>query len=99
MQLTIEQFKTQLAMFLRDMPKGTTADLTEFAVAYWDGQQVVYAFLSPDRAGEIEEEFDLDDYVWAEWHDQFAAWVAEPVMSVRPEVERWLKDAPPHEAA
>jgi hypothetical protein len=71
--------------------------LSNFAVVYWNGHQVVYCFLRED-GGEIDEEFDLDGYVWEVWQEQFSAWAADPVFSVRPEVREWLKDAPPHEA-
>lgn len=36
-------FKANLAMLLRDMPIGTTADFSDVAVAYWDGMQVIGA--------------------------------------------------------
>jgi hypothetical protein len=98
MQLTRARFKTQLRMLLRDLPRATSADLADFAIAYWDGEQVVFAFLSEEHPGEIDEEFDLDDYVWEDWRNQFAAWVAKPVFSVRPEVKQWLNEAPPRDA-
>jgi hypothetical protein len=96
--MKIEDFKSHVAMLLHDLPIGTTADLTDFAVAYWGGRQIVYAFLSEDRGGEIDEEFDLDDYHWAEFEDKFSAWAAEPKFSERREVLEWIKDAPPFEA-
>ncbi|CAH2771962.1 MAG: hypothetical protein CBARDCOR_2101 [uncultured Caballeronia sp.] len=61
-----EAFDNQIGMFLRDLPRGTVAELTDFAVAYWDGRQVVYAYLRDDRPEQIEEEFDLSDCVWIE---------------------------------
>jgi hypothetical protein len=32
----IEDFKSPLSMLLRDQPIGTTADLSDFAVAWWN---------------------------------------------------------------
>jgi hypothetical protein len=96
--MKLENFKSQLSMLLQDLPIGMTADLTDFAVAYWGGRHVVYAFLSEGRGDQIDEEFDLDDYHWAEWEAEFSAWAEAPKFSVRPEVLQWIKDAPPHEA-
>jgi hypothetical protein len=84
--LTLDHFKSQLSKLLRDIPFGTTADLTAFAVAYWDGQQVAYAFINHNGRLQLEDRFDLGEYEWEHWHDQFAAWIAQPVFSVRPEV-------------
>lgn len=95
--LAVEQFKGQLAMLLRDLPRATTAELTDFAVAWWDGHQVVYAFLRDDGSGAIDEEFDLDDYQWQEWETDLARWVAQPKFGERAEVREWLNESPPYD--
>jgi hypothetical protein len=46
----------------------------------------------------LDEEFDLDDYEWQAWQADFAACIAEPKFSVRPEVREWLNDLPLFEA-
>jgi hypothetical protein len=38
--VTHEEIEANFAMLLRDQPRGTTADLIDFAVAYWDGERV-----------------------------------------------------------
>jgi hypothetical protein len=86
--LTLDQFKTQLAAMLREIPYGTSADLTDYAVAFWDGSKVVYAFLFEDDSGMIEDEFELGDYEWDRWHDDFVTWINEPMFSVRPEIHK-----------
>lgn len=43
--MTRDQFVQQLAMMLRDLPRGTAADLNAFMVAYWNGSEIVFAFL------------------------------------------------------
>ncbi|MDT8843799.1 hypothetical protein ParKJ_41095 [Paraburkholderia fungorum] len=96
--MTRHDFVRQLAMMLRDLPRGTTADLSDCMVAYWSGYSVVFAFLCDRGTGAIDEEFDIDDYVWEDWRPAFESWVADPVFSSRPEVNQWLMDAPPHEA-
>lgn len=96
--MKLENFKSQLSMLLRDVPIGTTADLTDFAVAYWGGRQVTYAFLAEDGSGDIGEEFDPDDYQWSEWERALSAWSEAPKFSMRREVLEWIRDAPPHEA-
>ncbi|CAD6556761.1 hypothetical protein LMG28727_06189 [Paraburkholderia kirstenboschensis] len=96
--MTHQDFVRQLAMMLRDMPRGVTAELSDCMVAYWNGHSVVFAFLCERGTGAVEEEFDIDDYVWEDWRPTFENWLARPVFSASPEVELWLRDAPPHEA-
>ncbi|KAA0999041.1 hypothetical protein FVF58_42780 [Paraburkholderia panacisoli] len=96
--MKLEDFKSQLSMLLRDHPNGTTADLSDFAVAWWNGNDVTYAFLRDDETGLIEEVFDLDDYLWGEWRETLSKWVDAPKFSERAEVAGWLMDAPPYEA-
>ncbi|WGS55001.1 hypothetical protein LFL96_36595 (plasmid) [Paraburkholderia sp. D15] len=93
-RLALEQFGTQLAAMLRDLPAGTTADLTDYAVAFWNGSEVVYAFLFDDGSGRVGETFVLGDYEWKRWQDDFASWIAEPAFSVRPELSRRTWSAP-----
>lgn len=88
-ELTIERFESQLAMLLRDLPRGMVAELTDFAVAYWNGWEVVYAFLRDDNDGRIEEEFDLTAYVWEEWRPELTRWLAEPRFIPHTEVLDW----------
>lgn len=90
-------FEQHVSMLLRDLPAGTTADLDDGIVAYWNGYAVVYAFLSEDGSGQVVEEFDLNDFVWSEFDAQLTRWSAAPEFSERPEVREWVKDAPPHE--
>ncbi|MFK4448372.1 hypothetical protein ABH944_008430 [Caballeronia udeis] len=56
-----EAFSTRLGMLLRDLPCGMVADLGDFALAYWNGHEVVYAFLRDDGTDQINEEFDPAD--------------------------------------
>lgn len=76
--MTPDQFTAQLGMLLRDQPRGTAADLTDFAVAWWDGHSVVYAFLREDDSGLLDEEFELDDYELSDWSVPFCAWFNAP---------------------
>ena len=85
-------------MLLRDQPRGMTADLSDFAVAFWNGHQVVYGFLRDDGSGLLDEEFDLADYVWEEWALTLTAWCSMPTFTARAEVLDWLKDTPPHDS-
>lgn len=96
--MKLENFKSQLSMLLRDLPVGTTADISDFAVAFWGGRELTFAFLRDDGSGRIDEEFDLDDYQWSEWEAEFSAWAEAPKFSERREVLEWIKDAPPFEA-
>jgi hypothetical protein len=46
-----KDFAQHVSMLLRDLPIGTTADLSDFAVAWWNGRDVTYAFLRDDESG------------------------------------------------
>ncbi|MGY6119622.1 hypothetical protein ACW9YV_16745 (plasmid) [Paraburkholderia strydomiana] len=96
--MTRDQFVQPLSMTLRDLPRGTAADLNECMVAYRNGSEVVFAFLCECGTDAIEEEFDIDDYVWEDWQPTFENWISSPAFSNRPEVLAWLSEAPPHEA-
>jgi hypothetical protein len=41
MDMDLQGIKAGFAAFLRDMPRGATADVTEHTVVYWDGEQVM----------------------------------------------------------
>jgi hypothetical protein len=96
--VTFEDFTSQLAMLLRDAPRCTSADITDFAVAYWDGRQVVGIFLRDDGSGRLDEEFDLTEHEFEQWKEEIEAWIKAPKFSVRPELAEWLGDSPPYEA-
>jgi hypothetical protein len=91
MELNHDAVDAQLAALLRDQPRGTTANLTDFAVAYWNGHRVVYVFLDENSYAALDEEFNLTDYLLAQWEADFATWFAAPHYSVRPELLKWLK--------
>jgi hypothetical protein len=94
-----DQFESHLAMLLRDQPRGTTADLTDFAVAYWDGVRVRYVFLHEDGDGSLDEEFEFSDYLLVQWETDLQEWLDAPRFTVgRPELLQWLKESPPNEA-
>lgn len=84
--MTRDEFESKLAMILQDVAFGTTADLTDRAVAYWNGQHVVYATLRDDDSGRIDREFDLAAQ-WPAWRGWLEAWMSEPTFSVRSELE------------
>jgi hypothetical protein len=86
-----------IGMLLRDMPPGTTADIMDCSVVYWDGDEITGAHLSPDRPGEVDEPFDVDE-VLPEVPETVEAWLSAPSFSFRPSLLEWLKDSPPREA-
>lgn len=82
-------FKANLAMLLRDMPIGTTADFSDVAVAYWDGTQVIGAYLRD--GGRLDEDFEFDENVWESWHDELVGWQANPTFTEREELKSSLQ--------
>ena len=81
-------FKATLAMLLRDMPAGTTADFADVAVAYWDGTRVSGFYLRD--GGRIDEEFEFDENAWENWRDELDAWLAAPHFSERDDLKARL---------
>jgi hypothetical protein len=53
--------------------------------------------LRDDGSGTLDEEFDLEDYGWEGWRNDFNAWIAHAKFTVRPEVTQWLNELPPFE--
>jgi hypothetical protein len=80
-----ESFKAHVAMMLRDLPRGVTADLTDVAVAYWNGRQVVGAYLRDN--GRIDEDFDFDENAWGSWRDEFLLWLDAPHFTERADLK------------
>jgi hypothetical protein len=86
-------FKAHVAMLLRDLPRGVTADLTDVAVAYWNGRQVVGAYLRDN--GRLDEDFDFDENAWGNWRDEFLLWFDAPHFSERSDLKAaLLSDTP-----
>jgi hypothetical protein len=80
-------------MILQDSAVGATADLTDRAVAWWNGERVVYAYVRDDD-GQIDSEFNLEPH-WNEWREWLDEWMIDPVFSVRPELQNEILPAPP----
>jgi hypothetical protein len=90
-ELNHETIDARLTDLLSCRPPGTTADLTDFAAAYWDGERVRYVFLHEDGAGALDEEFELTDYEIEQWEAELGAWLAAPRFTeTRTEVLGWL---------
>ncbi|WP_250510621.1 hypothetical protein [Caballeronia sp. GACF4] len=96
--LTYDAFMSQLGMLLRDEPAGRVALLTDYAIAWWSGREIVFAYLRDEDPGQVDEEFNLDDCHWEEWKPRLIAWLAKPVFVDRPQVAEWRSDAPPFDA-
>jgi hypothetical protein len=57
-ELNQETINAKLIGMLSGQDRGTTADITNFALAYWDGAAVRYLFLHEDGHGALDEHFD-----------------------------------------
>jgi hypothetical protein len=86
-----------IAMLLRDYPVGTTADVTEYCVLFFDDGQLRGAHLSPDNPGEPDELFNVED-VLPDIRENVSEWLAHPTFTLRPHLMDWLKEAPPIES-
>jgi hypothetical protein len=88
-----------LGTLLRDRPRGTTAprhhgttaDINDYTVAFWNGRELVWARLRDDESGLIEEEFLLDLEEWETVARDVETWLALPRYSACSELRGWLK--------
>jgi hypothetical protein len=78
-------FQAQLSLMLRDRPRGTTADLDDDTVAYWNGHEVVGARLE-EGSGSIDEEFEFGEFECRRLHETLIEWMASPRYSIREEI-------------
>jgi hypothetical protein len=78
-ELTPGAFLVRVSALLRDQPRGTAALIDDFCVAWFDGTRAVLAYLREDDAAQLDEEFDLDDCEWLDWHERAQTWLRHPV--------------------
>jgi hypothetical protein len=90
-QMEYASLQPELATLLRRLPLGTTADINERIVAFWDGQEVRGFHMRPDRGGRLHADFDFDERSFNQLHSDIVAWMAAPRYSMRPELADWLK--------
>jgi hypothetical protein len=93
----LEKQCADIGMLLRDHPPGTTADIAEYCVVYWDGDRLIGAHLSTDHPGEPDEPFDVDE-VLPEIPECIEEWLKAPKYTFRPTIVEWMKDSPPRES-
>jgi hypothetical protein len=89
--MRLETELDQLSMLLRDQPACTAADIWDDTIVFWDGRELVWAWLRDDESGLIEQEFVLDIDQWDVLAGCVEAWLEAPHYSVRPELQAWLK--------
>jgi len=83
----------ELATLLRRLPLGTTADINECTVAFWDGQEVRGFRLRSNAGGPLDAEFEFDERSFNRLHSDIVAWMAAPRYSMRRELVDWLRGA------
>ncbi len=82
-------FVDRLSALLGQQPAGTTAELTEVAVAYLDVDGLVGVFLSKDSKGLLDEEFEFDENTWLNWSPELDAWLDKPTYARRSDFRAW----------
>lgn len=95
MERTFEQTVADLRMLLRDLPPCVTADITDGAVLYLDGNQLKGVFLSADEPDGLDEPFQVDAWFIGQVEENLKDWFVHPRFSHRPTLKGWALDAPP----
>ena len=95
--IDFETFSCRLVALLRAQPVGTTADLTDAAVAFWDGGQLVCALRPEEELGTFDDVFELK-LGWYNWKATLLAWLSAPTFTKRavlvaPELPRLTRRA------
>ena len=81
--MQFEDFEAQLRMLRQIAGPETVAELTDTAIAYWNGQRLVYATVDAEGTDTLIGPWALDAHTWPEWKDWLAYWLTDPVLSVR----------------
>jgi hypothetical protein len=86
-----------IGMLLRDRRRGTTADITDDCVLYWDAGQLNGAHLSAEKPGAVVDPFRLED-VLPDIREAVSHWLIHPRFTFRPSLLEWLQDPSPQGA-
>lgn len=84
-----DEYWADVLELLLDKPIGTTADLTEFAVAFWNGKRLVGVYLRDDDPTTLDEDFELE-FGWDNWKSELLEWMRAPRFSDHLEVAEWV---------
>jgi hypothetical protein len=84
-----EEFWADVLELLLDKPVGTTANITDFAVAFWNGKRLVGVYLRDDGSGILDEDYEFE-FAWDNWKTELVAWMQAPRFSERAEVIEWI---------
>ena len=89
-----DEVRGHIRMLLRDHPAGTTADLLDYTVAYFNGHEVMGLHLGADKPGQIDEDFKLTNEFLDQIPEAVEGWLSHPTYTLRPELLKRLKDMP-----
>ncbi|MEA3094707.1 MAG: hypothetical protein QOJ04_6049 [Caballeronia sp.] len=89
MDMDLERVRAEFAALLSDKPRGTTADITDHAVVYWDGERPMGVHLWADHPG-FDDRFELDHHFCGDVHEHLTDWFAHPRYSSHPNLVAWL---------
>ena len=89
--MKIETELDRLEHLLRVQPPCTAANISTFAIAFCDGQRLVWVRLRNDGSDQINERFNLDLDAWDELCGYVDDWLESPQYSERPELRSWIQ--------
>jgi len=80
-------FRAQLGLMTRGRPHGTTADLDDRTLAYWNGHGVMGVRVCYDDDGAVLfEEFQFGEHECLRLHQTLVEWMAAPRYTIRVEI-------------
>lgn len=87
----VERDCANISMLLRDRPPGTTADISDDTVLYWDAGKLQGASLSADEPGVVALPLELEEALPG-LEGALANWLVRPKFTFRPSLLEWLED-------
>jgi hypothetical protein len=81
-------FQSQLGFLLGNSPVGTTADIAQDALLYWDGRKVMGLRSNDQSVCGSDATFEVDEHTCNRLHAQIVAWMQAPHYAFRPELEQ-----------
>ncbi|WP_454875541.1 hypothetical protein [Paraburkholderia xenovorans] len=91
--VVLEKDCENVGMLLRDRPPGTTADISDDTVLYWDAGKLHGASLSAEESEVVAMPLELEDALPG-MEGALANWLARPKFTFRPSLLEWLDGTP-----
>jgi hypothetical protein len=81
-------FQSELGLLLRARSVGTTADVAQDTVLYWNGHKVMGLHLNDKSPDGTDATFEIDEHAFNRLHAQIVAWMQTPRYTTRLDLQQ-----------